>query len=495
METSGFHEVDRRAQYPAWRRYGVGLLATSVAFVLSLMLPEATDETAFLLFLAAVAFSAWYGGVGPAVLATILGAGLGDYFFVQPRYQWTILAAGGLMRLVVFGSTSLGIILIRESRGRAEDRLREQTARLSVTLTSIADAVIATDPLGLVTFMNPVAERLTGWPAVQAQGRNLGAVFQVIDETTRAPIASPVATALQLPPAPLSPDGCLLIARDGSERPIDSSAAPMRAPAGDLLGVVLVFRDVSERHAADAERTRLLAEAQRALAVRDQFLTIASHELKTPLTGLMGSAQLLQRRLGRDGRLGEANARALRTLLDQGNRLNRMVGSLLDVSRIENGQLRIDPARLDLVILLRRIVAEVQPTLTDHTLVLNTCGAPLWVWGDALRLEQVFQNLIANAVKYSPAGGPVEIHTGAQGPEVAVSVCDAGIGIPAESLPHLFQRFYRAPNTAGPQGISGIGVGLYVVRQIVDLHHGTIRVETEEGAGSRFTVCLPRLEA
>ena len=504
-----------------WQRYGVAVLAVALATGLAVALVDSHEQSAFLLFLAAVAVSAWYGGVGAALLATALGALVADYLFEDPQFTLAITSPLDLLRLLVFGAAALFITLISEARSRAEARSREQAARLQATLTSIADGVIVTDMLGRVVFMNSVAERMTGWPLAEARGRNLPTVVSLVDATTHRPVESVVGRVLRGETVPTQAP-LLLVARDGATCPVDERAAPMRDARGGILGVVLVGRDVSERQAAEAQRAALLAreqairqaaeagaaqyralaeanaqlaaEAQRALAVRDQFLSIASHELKTPLTGVLGSAQLLQRRLTRSDSLNEANARTLRTLLDQGMRLNRMIGSLLDVSRIESGQLSIEAVPLDLSALLRRIVAEVQPTLENHTLTLSAPAEPLWISGDALRLEQVLQNLIGNAIKYSPAGGPITVQVATQEANARVQVCDTGIGIPPTALTHLFQRFYRAANTAAA-GISGIGVGLFVVREIILLHGGQVDVSSVEGAGSVFTVYLPQISA
>lgn len=508
---------EERTLRPAWQRYGVALVAVAVTAGLALVLLDPHEQTTFLLFLAAVAVSAWYGGVGPALLATALGALIGDYVFEDPQFTLSVTSSLDLLRLLVFGGTALCITLITEARSRAEARSHEQAARLQATLTSIADGVIVSDTQGHVVFMNSVAERMTGWSLLEARGRSLPTVVQLVDATTRQPVESVVGRVLR--GEAVAAQTPLLVARDGSTCPVEERAALMRDAQGAILGVVLVGRDVTERQAAEVERATLLAreqatrhaaeagaaqyralaeanarlasDAQRALAVRDQFLSIASHELKTPLTGVLGSAQLLQRRLARSDNLSAANARTLRTMLDQGMRLNRMIGSLLDVSRIETGQLSIEAAPLDLSALLRRIVEEVQPTLDQHTLTLSVPTDPLWISGDALRLEQVFQNLIGNAIKYSPAGGPILVQVAAQGSEACVQVRDSGIGIPTAALPHLFQRFYRAANTA-QAGISGIGVGLFVVREIILLHGGRVDVSSQEGTGSVFTVALPQ---
>lgn len=170
-----------------------------------------------------------------------------------------------------------------------------------------------------------------------------------------------------------------------------------------------------------------------------------------------------------------------------------MIASLLDVSRISMGKLSIERAPVDLGALVRRVIAETQPTAELHRLVSRLPEDRLVIIGDELRLEQVIQNLISNAVKYSPHGGPVTVQLEQRDWYAWVSVTDQGIGIPRASLARLFQRFYRAEN-ADQRRISGMGIGLYVVKEIVDLHGGTVGVTSTEGEGSTFTVCLPLLE-
>jgi PAS domain S-box-containing protein/excisionase family DNA binding protein len=249
--------------------------------------------------------------------------------------------------------------------------------------------------------------------------------------------------------------------------------------------------EVARRAALAVDNARLYGEAQEAVRVRDAFLAIASHELKNPLTALLGNIQLLQRRAAREaGLASERLQRTLQVVADQAARLNQMIGALLDISRLQVGQLTFSYAPLDLCALAQQMVAEVQPTLTQHTVTCATPDAPLIIEGDALRLEQVLQNLIGNAIKYSPAGGLVNVRVERRGEWVYVDVTDQGIGIPQEALAKLFERFYRASN-GDAEGIGGMGIGLYVVKEIVTLHGGKIAVTSREGEGSTFSICLP----
>jgi PAS domain S-box-containing protein len=272
---------------------------------------------------------------------------------------------------------------------------------------------------------------------------------------------------------------------------------------GELRGFGKVTRDLTQQRRASAEREQLrereaqlkIEQAARRqmetlVQQRDEFLTVASHELRTPLTALLGNAQLLQRHIKRQSSFSERDQHRIAVIIDQASRLNRMVLALLDLSRLQMGQMTLERAPMDLGALARRVVDEVRPTNNTHTFEYIGPDGPLLIDGDGLRLEQVLQNLVQNAIKYSPTGGPVRVLVEGHADMVSVAVIDEGIGIPAASLPQLFQRFYRAPNAGGGH-ISGLGVGLYVVKEIVTLHGGRIEVASVEGQGSTFTVWLP----
>ncbi len=257
----------------------------------------------------------------------------------------------------------------------------------------------------------------------------------------------------------------------------------------DAADLVLA-EDLTHRVGVALDNARLYREAQEAVRVRDAFLSVAAHELKTPLTSLFGNAQLLQRRAQRENSMNERDVRTLRVVVEQAARLNRMITALLDLSRLQMGQFNIELGPVDLTALTQRVVDELQPSLEQHTVELTGDALPILVMGDELRLEQVLQNLIQNAVKYSPKGGVVHVHLGRRDQWATVAVSDEGIGIPKDALPNLFRRFYRAHN-AKYHHISGIGVGLYVVSEIITRHGGSITVTSTEGTGSTFTVTLP----
>jgi signal transduction histidine kinase len=255
-------------------------------------------------------------------------------------------------------------------------------------------------------------------------------------------------------------------------------------------GNLRLAEDLARRIAVAVDNARLYHAAQESIHMRDIFLSVAAHELRTPLTSLLGYTELVERRLLRDGTLGDRDQRAIRTVIDQASRLNKMVTSLLDISRLQLGQLSIEPAPMDLGALAERLVHEAQPLLSDHPIEYIPPDEAVLINGDELRIEQALQNLLQNAVKYSPDGGVVEVRVLQREGQALAVVKDHGIGIPADAVPQLFTRFYRAPNV-DPQHISGLGVGLYVVKEIMELHGGGVEVESAVGEGSTFTLMLP----
>ena len=301
-----------------------------------------------------------------------------------------------------------------------------------------------------------------------------------------------------------SPQGITREASNANGRWYLVQMLPYRRDDNQIDGVVLTFVDITERKRVEAEREQLLIEAEQArqeaeaaLLVRTQFLSIASHELRTPLTPLLGYARMLQMGVER-GSLPEPQKlqSQLKTIVRQAERLNALVGQLLDVARLQRGQFLLEQQPVELGALTARSVEEFRHTLPSaggqHTITMVRPFAPARVFGDPARLEEVVHNLLSNAVKYSPDGGKVEVRVAQEPVGVVLEVRDQGIGIPPDAHARLFEPFYRAGNIS-PQS-SGFGIGLYVVQEIVVRHGGRIDVQSMEGAGSRFRVVLPALD-
>ena len=268
------------------------------------------------------------------------------------------------------------------------------------------------------------------------------------------------------------------------------AVASLQQQAGSLAAEVERRKDVeaklqlaleSERQARDA--------AEAALRQREEFLSIAAHELKTPITSLNGHAQLIERRLTQGGHIQtEQAAEALRAIAGQGRKLSRLVNELFDVSQLHEGKLTLVRQPADIMETVRQCIDSAQLSGSNHHFSLD--GPPSCVLSiDALRIEQVITNLLDNAVKYSPGADRVDVLLHQDGDAVELSVRDYGLGIPPETRVHIFERFYQA-HASGYH--SGMGLGLYVSRQIVEMHGGQIGVDFPEDGGSRFFMSLPR---
>jgi PAS domain S-box-containing protein len=248
--------------------------------------------------------------------------------------------------------------------------------------------------------------------------------------------------------------------------------------------------EVARRAAQAIDNALLYEEAQEAIRIRDTFFSIASHELRTPITSIKGYSELLERRAAREGTTDEWLMRGVRIINQEADRLNRLADLLLDVSRIQSGRLEIAHEPVDLVALAQQAATRVEPVLERHTLRLIVPPQPVVVLGDELRLDQALHNLLSNAIKYSTDGGQVTLQVECGEDHARLLVSDEGIGIPTDAVPTLFDRFYRAENVLR-KGISGLGLGLYIVYHIVEAHGGTVRVRSQEGVGSTFTIELP----
>jgi PAS domain S-box-containing protein len=252
-------------------RYGIAVVAVAVASVLTVMIEPLRDKTVFMMYFAAIMISAYYGGLGPGLLATLLSSLTTAYFFIPPFYSFGAFSWTDLIRFMLFIIVAIMISTLNERRKQAEEEVRRSEEWFSTTLGSIGDAVIATDAEGRVVFLNHVAQSLTGW-GQEAKGRALKDVFNILNEETHQAVESPVDKVLRLKSVIGLANHTILIAKDGREVPIDDSGAPIRDSRGEIIGVVLVFRDISQRKHEEqiqdkrTRQTSLRAEVIAALA-------------------------------------------------------------------------------------------------------------------------------------------------------------------------------------------------------------------------------------
>jgi signal transduction histidine kinase len=274
---------------------------------------------------------------------------------------------------------------------------------------------------------------------------------------------------------------------------ITTAESGRRYDAADLS----VADDLARRAALAVENAQLYRQAQTAIQTaedavraREEFLSVAAHELKTPVTSLRGFAQLTLRALDQDVDIDRVRLRHALTIVDQqSDKLRRLVAQLLDISRIQSGRLALELRTVELAQLVSDIVASMQNSSPSHVLsVAVTDNTQVCI--DPLRIEQVITNLLDNAIKYSPQGGAVDVSVSAVNADhVEVAVRDYGPGISLEHRSHIFERFYQAGSNAGHA--AGMGLGLYISREIVELHGGSIEAQFPEDGGARFLFTLP----
>lgn len=344
------------------------------------------------------------------------------------------------------------------------DQLAEETGKMQTILSSMADGIIVTDRNGVITLFNRSAERLLGFSPEHIIGKPIEALSSVpqVVEIVRSTLSSGRQVKKEVRIS--SP----------AERILDSSAGCVRNQKGEIVGSVLDLQDVTE--------------VRRQAEIRKDFVANVSHELRTPVASIRAIVGALQSGGIEDPSVAE---KFINSLDAEAERLSLLLNDLLNLSELESGKLL--PRRT--VVSLRELADEAVSGLAERA---KQCGVQLSVrvpsdlraYVDRRQMLQVFQNLIDNAIKYTPEGGSVDI-TGAQtATEVSVTVKDTGVGIAPADLDRIFERFYRVDKARSRQ-LGGTGLGLSIVKDIVDAHDGRITVESQVGVGSSFTVILP----
>lgn len=381
------------------------------------------------------------------------------------------------------------LFVVHHLSQRSRNELRTSARWFSTTLASIGDAVVATDEAGKVSFMNPMAEVLTGWTLADARGNPLDAIFRITNEETGAPVENPVEKVLREGLVVGLANHTVLAAKDGSVRPIEDSAAPIKDDdTGMVRGVVLVFHDVSVNRAAEQERERLYQELRETDKRKDEFLAMLAHELRNPLAAI-GNAVSLSTLSG----LQEHIDWSMEVISRQIRHLTRLIDDLLDVSRITSGKIELRRRVLDATPILESAIETVRPLIEErkHVLELDIDRGNLWVNADPTRLEQVVVNLLNNAAKYSENGGRIWLGAAREGEEIIIVLRDSGIGIIPAKLPEMFELFAQGDRSLA-RSEGGLGIGLTVVKKLVILHGGSVSAKSEGlGKGCEFKVRLP----
>lgn len=368
--------------------------------------------------------------------------------------------------------------------------IEEWQAWLVAIVESSDDAIVSKTLDGVVTSWNRAAERIFGWSAEEAVGRH---ITLIIPQERRAEEDHVLATIRR--GDRIDHFETVRVTKDGRFIDISLTVSPIRDAAGRIIGASKIARDITERRRLEEARNRLLArerqarEAAEALnRAKDQFLATISHELRTPLNATFGWARLLQ-----TGQLDEdAQRRAIAAIVNSAAAQARLVEDLLDLSRVVAGHLRLDVTAVDLRSVVDAALEAVRPTAAakDITLIA-TLGDVGPMHGAPDRLQQVVWNLVMNAVKFTPRGGRVDVVVRRNDGHAEVVVADNGEGISPDVLPHVFEEFWQEDSST-TRAHGGLGLGLTLVKRLVELHGGRVRAESAgKGKGATFTVLLP----
>jgi PAS domain S-box-containing protein len=352
---------------------------------------------------------------------------------------------------------------------------QEESSKRESILASIADGVVFNDQQGQIVLVNRAAEQILRLPAAELIGHDLKELFELFTAGARDEILEAMRTLLTDPQAELPPLAAETVLQM-DDLIISAHLAPVITEKGQFLGIVTVLRDITRE-----------VEADRA---KSEFVSTVSHELRTPMTAIKGYTDLLYG--GMVGEINDNQKRFLGIVRNNADRLTALISDLLDISRIETGRVRFEPETVRLGDVVRNVIEALAPSAAakGHSLTYRVEAGLPEVMGDAVRLNQVFTNLVANAINYTPDEGEISVDVYSVEGAVRADVTDTGIGIFTEDLRKIFDRFYRADHPL-VQESRGTGLGLSIVKMFIEMHGGRVWAESDVGKGSTFTVILP----
>lgn len=357
-----------------------------------------------------------------------------------------------------------------------QQKLIAEKTKLENTLDSIGDGAFVIDINGQLTFFNKIAEQITEVSKENALGKPYFEVLKFVHENDRSPNYKFIEKALTQNKITHIENHTILISKNGKEIPVADSSSPIHDPVGKVIGCIVIFRDITREYELDK--------------MKSEFIAIASHQLRTPLSAIKWS---LETEL--DGSIGRLNADQivfLQNAYEAAERMTSIVNGLLNISRIETDQLAVKPQATDIALLCNKIITELQPCFSkkEQKIQFQKNDNSLIVSTDPKLLHEIIINLLSNAINYTPKHSIITLTLKVEGPYAVISITDTGIGIPNSQQNKIFGKFFRADN-ASKKSTEGTGLGLYVVKRLVELLEGKIRFESKEGKGTTFFVSIP----
>jgi PAS domain S-box-containing protein len=414
----------------------------------------------------------------------------GDAFIA---YSAIIVALTTILSLAVLAWAYRQTKTESTAREEAAHALQHQRDLLEVTLASIGDAVIVTDNEGRVTFMNQIAENLTGWNLSDAATQACINIFHIINEESRQRVESPVDRVLRSGVIVGLANHTLLISKDGKELPIDDSGSPIKEPDGTVRGVVLIFRDFSEHKAVEKRLIAAKETSEAANRAKDNFLASLSHELRTPLTPVLATLMTWSA----DRALPPAMLSGVQMLRRNVELEARLIDDLLDLTRITKGKLSLNLETVDVHELVETVIARHQSEINAKRLTpsVQLAAQRHHAMADAARLQQVFGNILNNAIKFTQEGGHISV-TSSNGDDdnLTITFKDDGIGMTEDTIGRLFVPFEQGEEEIVRRA-GGLGLGMAISKTLVDAHGGAlVAASPGPGRGSIFEVVLSSAE-
>jgi PAS domain S-box-containing protein len=425
------------------------------------------DDTPFVLYFGTVILVTGFGGVGPGILSAILTGLFADYYFLKPIDGFSLTADQGI-HYFIYMTECFFLISLSGAVTRASRNLRKREVRFRAMIENSQDAIVVASKYGTILYASPAIQKVLGYSIEEFRNLSLESHFQT-DEKDRLKSEFSHLTA--------RPGDSITVVhqflnKDENWVWIENTITNLVDYPG-MKAFVFNFRNVTER---------ILLERQ-----KDDFVAVATHELKTPVTSIKAYAQILLAKLSKGN--NPDNVKMLEKMNGQLNKLISLIGDMLDVTKIEGGRLQFQEENYPFSTMVKEVVEDLQHTTEDHDLLLEIDENPQ-IFGDKERMSQVISNLISNAIKYSPSSGNILVKIECHEKSVKLTVQDYGVGISEENQEKIFDRFYRV---SGPENYTfpGIGLGLYISKEIVNRQFGKLWVESTKGEGSVFCVELP----
>ena len=429
-------------------------------------------NSSFVFMLLITVISSLYLGIWGGLLMLFVTAGIIGYAFFTPQdlTQLTLVEMRQIGFYILEGIFILFLVYFLRRTKEQEHELRE---RFQIILASIGDAVIATDEEGNIKYMNARAQRLTEWNFREAQKQTIFHILQFEDKAFLKTFVENVQLVIKEGKSLMINKFMTIKNKRGRTLDIQDTIAPLRNMSGDIIGTVIIFKDVSQHKEMEEQKEVLLGAI--------------SHELKNYITSIQGYSYIIQKKVKvtRDEQLISFSEK-LNNKIDS---MKTMVVSMLDLSKLNMGKLDMNIEEIDMEELILSTINDLEIN-TKHIIKMKG-SIDSHVLGDKIRIGQVLTNLITNAIKYSPEDKEIQVSIKRNETEAIIGVKDFGKGVPQEKIDKIFKPFYRAVNQQDKMTITGSGLGLYVSREIMKQNNGDIWVKSEEGVGSTFYFSLP----